>query len=854
MELQFRNREDLVAQKEQMGKPLAIEPFDRDWGTAISSVDHQPSPFPRINRILAVTEPTTNGTIEMQRAMIVTRVYKETEALPQILRCAKALEAIVSEVPCVVQDDELIVGGLGCPNNGAPVFPEFGIGWLVEEMETGLLGYSEQRTHDYFTHTQEDYENCKKIYEEYWKGKSVFDRAWSDATDDMTKGDIKGCYGTIVHSGCGPGHTSPSFTKLFRLGYGGIRKTIEAELEKLDELDPDSVERKYFLEACLITNHAASIWFNRWGDAADAKAAEETDPIRRMELKQIAENCHHLATEPPETFWQGVQMVHLAVCLVHLESNGHSINYGRFDQYMYPLFKKDIENGTGSREFAQELMENLHIKIWNLNKLRDHIAVSILGNGGIGGPAMTVGGVDAEGNDATNELTFMFMDALAHTRIPCPWASLRLHSGTPWEVKVKLYNTIKLGMGEPKIFNDDCIVPSMLSLGKTLEDARDYQCCGCVEPDITGKEYGGHGSGDVNLAKCIELALNNGQCYVCSDQCPRYAVCAGAGKSLGPRTGKVSEMNSFDEVLKAAKEQIHYWSNKDIAFLNIIDKAHAALKPLPYLSMTQEGPIENGKDVTAGGAIYSGLSAQGVGLGSAADALSTVKQLVFEEKKVTMDELLAAVRADWEGYEGLYQLVNSDYVHHYGNDDDYADELAQFVFDSFVECYEGRPAPHGGTYLPGIYSVTANVAYGRGMAGGIEGRKAGEPVSDNMGAVHTRCASHDVNGPTAFCNSVTKLNHMRATNGTLTNWKFSPATLIGDAGRDAWISLIDQYIHQKGLHGQFTVASKEVLEDAQRRPDDYKDLLVRVAGYSAYFVELNKDVQDDIIGRTELAF
>ena len=291
-----------------------------------------------------------------------------------------------------------------------------------------------------------------------------------------------------------------------------------------------------------------------------------------------------------------------------------------------------------------------------------------------------------------------------------------------------------------------------------------------------------------------------------------------------------------------------------IGFLSKVDLAHQQMKPLPFLSTVMEGPVEKGVDITKGGAIYNFSGPQGVGVGSVADALSTIKQLVFEEKKVTGAELLQAARDNWIGHEKLYALVNSDYVHHYGNDDDYADDLARFAFDTYCDCVNGHPTAHGGHFQAGFYSVSINVALGGAQWASIEGRKAHEPVSDCMGAQHTLCCPHDIKGPSAICKSVTKIDHSKAGNGTLLNWKFSPAALEGDTGLDNLISLLDTYVQRKGMHSQFTVASKETLLDAQKNPSEYKDLLVRVAGYSAYFVELSKGLQDDIIGRTELNF
>jgi len=456
--------------------------------------------------------------------------------------------------------------------------------------------------------------------------------------------------------------------------------------------------------------------------------------------------------------------------------------------------------------------------------------------------------------DGTNDLTFMVLDAHAHTRVPTPWLAVRLHGNTPWELKVKVANLIRLGTGEPKIFNDDVTIPSMLAYNRTVEDCRDYQVVGCVEPDATGKEYGWHDAAYFNIAKVLELAVNDGRCLECSANCLRFAVCAGAGKQLGLNTGSLAEFKSFDEVLDAYDKQMKYWCDRMVAMLNAVDIAHQTIKPLPYLSLVIDDCIAKGLDVTAGGARYNFSGPQAVGIGTVGDGLAAIKQLVFDEKKVSGEELLKAVINNWEGYEPLYALANSNKVHHYGNDDNYADELAKFGLDIYCKHIEKRPTAHGGVFLPGAYSVAVNVAFGMLQWASLDGRKAYEPISDCMGAVHTVAAAHDVNGPSAICKSVTKLDHARAANGTLLNWKFSPTALSGETGRDNLISLLDMYVQRKGMHSQFTVVSRETLLDAQANPDQFKGLLVRVAGYSALFVELSKELQDDIIGRTELSF
>jgi formate C-acetyltransferase len=521
---------------------------------------------------------------------------------------------------------------------------------------------------------------------------------------------------------------------------------------------------------------------------------------------------------------------------------------------MYPFYLKDIESGTATRESIQELIEILYIKNLWWTKLRDKLTIIPNAGRGIGGDALTIGGVDREGNDATNDLTYMCLDAHAHTRLMAPWLAVRWHENTPRKLKVKTANVIFIGTGQPKIFNDQAAVPSAVRAGRTLEDARNYHVVGCVEIDCGGKEYGWHDAAYFSIAKVYELAINNGRCIGCGSHCMRWDKCAGIGKRLGPETGSLADFTSFDQVLESYDKQMKYWTDMMVSGIEIMDLVHQRLKPLPYLSTLIDDCTERGIDVTAGGAVYNFTGPQAVGVGTVADGMATVKQLVFDEKRVSGKDLLDACENNWVGYEPLYALVNSDKVHHYGNDDDYADELAKFATDTYCKHVEDRPNARGGKYTPGVYSVSANVALGLVQWASPEGRKALEPVSDCVGAVHTQACSHDIKGPSAIAKSVSKLDHVRATNGTLLNWKFTPSAVAGETGRDNFISLMDTYFDRKGMHSQFNIMSRKTMEDAIVHPQEYKDMLVRVAGYSAYFVELSKPLQYDIMGRTELSF
>ena len=437
----------------------------------------------------------------------------------------------------------------------------------------------------------------------------------------------------------------------------------------------------------------------------------------------------------------------------------------------------------------------------------------------------------------------MVLDAYAHTRMPVPWLGVRFDKNTPREFKIKTFNVARMGCGEPKIFNDEVMVPGLVKDGIPIERARDYIPVGCVEPTIPGYMHGWHDSGYLCLPQIIQLALNDGKTW--DDE-----------KDIGAHTGYLKDMRDMQDVLNAVEEQTRYWINNFVDTSNKIDEANMEFKHLPFLSLLYNDCIENGKDIVEGGARWNRNGGpQGVGIGTVADILSTIQQLVFDEKLISGDDLIKACKANWTGYKQVYAYVNSEKVHHYGNDDDYADKYAVWFSHLYVSLFKEhhmRRDPKG-FFTPGMYSIAINVALGGGTKATPDGRVDWEPVSDCLGAVHTYGGSHDVKGPTAIAKSVSKIDQAEITNGVILNWKFSPNTVSGESGRDKMISLIDTYFDLGGKQSQFNVITKETMLEAQKKPEDYRDLLVRVAGYSTYFTEMSPVLQDDLINRTELS-
>ena len=831
--------------------PLAIEPVDREWGVGISSLTGNPSPFPRINSMLKRNKET-DSTADAHRALIVTECFKKYAMHPQNIIWAHALREVYERVPIAIWPEELIVGELAAPPNSAPVYPEFSIDWLCEELVSKPF---EDRRNDRYVIDEKTKAGILSV-QEFWKGRTVSEATLAQYTKEEQKGSHLGAAvlleGLYIYAGIG--HVTANYEKLFKVGFGGIRKEINERLAKLNLTDPGDMKKQEFYNAGLIMLDGVKTYITRYGKLAAEMAEKESDKTRKEELRRVSANCLHVAEGAPRDFWEAIQLWHIATNMIIIETNGHSVTYGRFDRLFYPFYQNDIKKGTLTREFMQELIEHSFLKIHELRKIRDQGAIVFSSGTIMGGTALDVGGVDEEGNDITNDLSYMVLDAHAHTRIPNPWMGVRLHKDSPAEFKTKVFNVIRIGTGEPKIFNDEPMIQSLLNYGRKLEDARNYVGVGCVEPSIPGKNYGWHDSGSVNLTKIMQLAINSGKCIGCSDKCVQYSICAGVGGSLGPDTGSIETFKSFGEVLESYDKQMKHWCDMLISLVNKCDMAHQRLKPLPYLSLLIEGCIEKGMDVSAGGALYNGSGPQAVGIGTTADALSVVKKIVFEDKRVTGAELLKALAADWEGYEPLYALVNSDRMHHYGNDDDYADDIAKFVIATYCKYIEHRPTAHGGEFVPGVYSVTNNVMHGSVVTATPDGRKAGEPVSDCIGPAHTAYGSHDRRGPTAVAKSVAKLDHARLGNGIILNWKFAPTAVSGEPGRENLIALMDTYFEHGGMQSQFSIVGRETMLAAQENPQKYKDLVVRIAGYSAYFVELSPELQNDLIGRTELSF
>ena len=804
--------------------------------------------------------------IESARAILLTESYKSTEGEPMVTRRAAAFEHILEGLPIVIRDDELVVGSATVRPRSAQVFPEFSFSWLEDEFET-----LSTRSADPFYISDKTKAELKEVYR-YWGGKTTSELATSLIAPEAKAAMDHNLFTPGNYFYNGVGHVTVQYDKVLKIGYSGIIKEVEAALAKLNVGDLDYPTRSALLRGMIRCCRAVIAYAGRYADLAEKQASHCTDPKRRAELCKIAEICRRVPENGAQSFYEACQSFWFVQMLLQIESSGHSISPGRFDQYMYPYYKKDIESGRITKEFAQELMDCIWIKFNDLNKCRD--AASAEGFAGYSlFQNLIAGGQTPEGADATNDLSFMCIEATMHVMLPAPSFSVRVWNKTPHEFLIRAAELTRTGVGLPAYYNDEVIIPSLMSRGLSLEDARDYNIIGCVEPQKAGKTWGWHDAAFFNMLKPMEMVFGNGMLD---------------GARIGPRTGELESFADFESFFEAYKKQMEYSISLLVNADNAIDIAHRELCPLPYLSTMVEDCIGSGLTPEQGGAVYNFTGPQGFGIANVADALYAIKTLVYEEKKLTLCELKSAMDANFgkggardaeltarialelarngvtvndavvsnilsevrkssstEKQEKVRDMILS--LPAYGNDDERVDALAREAAYTYTRPLLNYKNPRGGSFQAGLYPVSANVPMGAQTPATPDGRYAGTPVADGV----SPSAGRDINGPTASANSVATLDHGIASNGTLFNMKFHPSALAGESGLDNFVALILTYFEKKGSHMQFNVVSRETLRDAQKNPEKYKSLVVRVAGYSALFTTLSRSLQNDIINRTE---
>ncbi len=835
-------------------------PYDKCWGVGAQKhtgpVDFSPSE--RINRIREIYKATPLG-LESTRALVITEVYKQYESEPPVLKKARMLAKYMDVCPLHYLEGELLLLDDGADNWAAPFYPE-NYDWLYEELRTMPLYEASYNPHMYDEKTRDEILSV----EDYWKGKDVRAKTMARLPEEVIKGVISAGRMGIINPGVnldyGVGHITVDFEYVLKTGLGGMKAEIRKKLEELGlPVGYDALKTQQFYQAELIALEGLSNYFRRYAAFAKEKAAEYESQQTKDELLQLSQICENLSEKPANGFWEAIEMTHALIFVQMMEECGHAISLGRMDQYLYPYYKDSLEKGTYTKEFMEELIEFLYIKSSTHDQLAQNTGNDMWRGGtkGWSGSALIVGGVDKDGNDVTNDLTFMCLDAMVHTRVINPYLAVRWHEGTPYELKVKCAEMVRLGIGHPKFLSDKTCIEALTRLGVSLEDARDYVNVGCVELEAPGKTFGWHDNASFNLPKVLELALNNGRCLACGgENCPNYKICRGAGKPLGLETGYLKDFKTFDDVINAYEAQLKFWADRTYLCIDTIQNVQKECDDYALTSAMIKDCTESGKSLMMGGARYNFTGVQAYGPATVADSLTALKKLVYEDKKTTPEEYFDALTKNWEGHERLYRLLNSEKVPHFGNDDDYADDMMKYVMKSYGDRFQSYPPTRGGVgkVKTGSFSVSTNVLFGMFVGATPDGRKRGEPISENMSAGRTPLLNRDCNGPTALARSIGKIDCAQHASGTLINMKFGVSTISGDQGRENFIDLMDGYFSANPEHIQFMVADKAVLLDARENPDEYQDLLVRCSGFSSQFVTLSPLFQNELIERTEQSF
>ncbi len=767
--------------------------------------------------------------ISMERAQIVDEVYKKYEgSLPTPVLRALVLKELMSRKKLCIYDGELIVGERGEEAASTPTYPELCCHTLED------LDIMDKREKISFKVSEEDKKIQKEVIIPYWEKRSMRHKILERMTDEWKECYQAGIFTEFMEQR-GPGHTVCD-DKIYKKGFLDFKKDIENAISKLNYLEDDeALDKKHELEAMSIACDAIMILGERYSKYAKELAEKETDPVRREELLEISEVCSHVPANAPRTFREALQMywfVHL--CVISELNPWDAYNPGRLDQHLYPYYQKETEAGTLTREKAEELLQCFWVK-FNNQPAPPKVGVTLKESGTYTDFAnINIGGVKPDGLDGVNDVSYLLLDVIDEMRLLQPSSNVQISKKSPQKFVKRACEVSRKGWGQPSMFNADAVIQEMINAGKSLVDARCGGTSGCVETGAFGKEAYIL-TGYINLPKIMEITLNNG-------------VDVMTGKKLGIETGDATKFTSYEEFFEAYKKQLKHFVDIKMVGNRIIERLYATMMPVPFLSVVTSDCISKGKDYNAGGARYNINYIQGVGIGTITDSMTAIKYQVFDKKNITMAELVEAMKNNFEGHEDILNLVKNK-TPRYGNDDDYADNIMTEIFEAYYNEVEGRRNGKGGFYKINMLPTTCHVYFGSVIGATPNGRKAKLPLSEGISPEK----GGDVNGPTAVVKSAAKMDHLK-TGGTLLNQKFTPSVVEGEVGLNNMASLVRAYFTMDGHHIQFNVISKETLLEAQKHPDEYKDLIVRVAGYSDYFNNLDRVLQNEIIERTEQSF
>lgn len=772
---------------------------------------------------------TTKPHISIERAVLFTEAYKKWEGSVEmpVLRALSFKHFMENRTLCI-NDGELIVGEKGDSAQGAPTYPEICC-HTIEDMNV-----MNDRDIVDFSVTEEDKRIQEEIIIPFWEKRQTRRKIVNAMSPEWRRAYEAGMFTEFMEQRA-PGHTVCGDI-IYRKGFADLKKDIETEIANLDFLnDREAYDKKADLEAMAIACDAMIVYGKRYAELARKMAAETTDEQRKKDLLLIAENCDVVPEHAPKTFHQAIQMYWFVHVGITTELNTwDAFSPGRLDQHLNPFYERDVEEGRLTREGAQELLECMWVK-FNNQPAPPKVGITLKESGTYADFVnLNTGGIRPDGQDGVNEVSYIILDVMDEMKLIQPSSNVQISRKTPQKFLKRACEISRKGWGQPAFYNTEAIIQELLNAGKTIEDARLGGTSGCVETGCFGKEAYVL-TGYMNLPKILELTLNNGF--------DKYT-----GKQVGLETGDPREFKTYEELFEAYKKQLHYMVDVKVRGNAIIEKICAEHMPCPLMSSIVDDCIAKGKDYQRGGARYNTRYIQGVGIGTITDSLAAIKYNVFDNEKFSMDTLLKAMEANFEGYEAELNMVKNK-TPKYGNDDDYADDIMKEVFNLYHGEVTGRPTVNGGEYRVDMLPTTCHVYFGEVMGASPNGRLAEKPVSEGISPEK----GGDTNGPTAVIKSCAKMDHL-ITGGTLLNQRFAPSVVQGEEGLDNMANLIRAYFNMDGHHIQFNVFDKNVLLAAQKNPDEYKDLIVRVAGYSDHFNNLSRALQDEIIGRTEQSF
>ena len=774
--------------------------------------------------------------IDAQRAILATLAYKENLNQPRVMVRAKMLEKVLDHMSIYIEDKSLLAGNQATKNRNAPIFPEYTMEFVMNELDQ-----FEKRDGDIFYITEKTKEQLREIAP-FWQNNNLRARGEALLPEEVRVFMETGVFGMEGKLNAGDAHLAVNYERILKDGLRGYEKRVKEYKATLDLTDPESIDKYCFYNAVLIVLEAVRNFANRYSVLAKDLAEKELNQERKIELLEISRICSKVPYEPAETFQEAVQSVWFIQLILQIESNGHSLSYGRFDQYMYPYYDRDIKNGTIKESEALELLTCLWIKTLTINKVRSQ-AHTLSSAGSPMYQNVTIAGQTTDKKDAVNDLSFLVLKSVAQTRLTQPNLTVRYHKNINKHFLDECVEVMRLGFGMPALNNDEIIIPSFMDWQVKEEDAYNYSAIGCVETAVPGKwGYRCTGMSYINFPRMLLCTMNNG-------------VDLTSNKRFTKGYGYFTEMESYEELLKAWDKTIREITRYSVIVENVIDKASERDVPDILCSALTDDCIARGKTIKEGGAVYDFISGLQVGIANMADCLAAIKKLVYEEKKITRQELWNAILDDFSSPENkkIQEMLIRE-APKYGNDDDYVDQLIVEAYDSYIEEIEKYPntrynrGPIGGIRYAGTSSISANVGQGMSTMATPDGRNAFEPLAEGCSPAH----NSDKNGPTAVFKSVSKLRTNKITGGVLLNQKMTPQMLSTEENRQKLELLIKTFFNRlHGYHVQYNIVSKETLIDAQKHPEKHKDLIVRVAGYSAFFNVLSKKTQDDIIGRTE---